>query len=431
MLKEATELADGLLEFIDNSPVSYYAVKNIKDKLVSNGYIELCEGSKWELKNGSSYFTIRNNSSLIAFTIGSENPWESGFKIVGAHTDSPQLKLKNESAIKSAGVLKVSVEAYGGGINSTWLDRDLSLAGRVTIDNNGKLENRLVDFNRAIGTIPNLAIHLNRDANKGFEYNKQNHLPVILFGDISDEIDEKTVIKEIVSKEISVNKEDILEMDLFFYDNQKGSYIGFNKDIVAVGRLDNLAMCHSILEGMTKVDAGKSTQIGVFFDNEEIGSRTLQGADSNYLSSILERIVFSLGGNYEDNLRARHHSFLISADGAHALHPNFMDKHDKAYSPILNNGPVIKLSANFRYATTAESAAYFIQLCNSIQIPYQKLANRSDVPSGSTIGPMSSASLGIKAIDVGNPMFAMHSIRESQGVMDHYYMTKVLSEFYK
>lgn len=431
MLKEATELANGLLDFIDNSPVSYYAIKNIKDKLQNNGFVELNEGSKWELKNGSSYFITRNDSSLIAFTLGTENPWESGFKIVGAHTDSPQLKLKNESASKSAGVLKVSVEAYGGGINSTWLDRDLSLAGRVTVDNNGQIESRLVDFKRAIGTIPNLAIHLNRDANKGFEYNKQNHLPVILYGDVSEDIDEKTIIKEIVSKEISVEKEDILEMDLFFYDNQNGSLIGLNKDIIAVGRLDNLAMCHSILEGLVESKVSNITKLGVFFDNEEVGSRTLQGADSNFLPSILDRIVFNLGGNYEDCLRARHHSFLISADGAHAIHPNFMDKHDKDYAPLLNKGPVIKLSANFRYATTAESAALFIKLCNSLNIPFQKLANRSDVPSGSTIGPMSSAILGINTIDVGNPMFAMHSIRESQGVLDHYYMTQVLTEFYK
>lgn len=431
MLEDAKKSSDSLLEFINNSPVSYYAIENIKKTLKDKGYIELSEGDKWELLNGGRYYTTRNNSSLISFEVGNKNPWETGFKIVGAHTDSPQLKVKNESVSKANGVVKVTTECYGGGINSTWLDRDLSLAGRVVVNNDNGIENRLVDFKRAVGSIPNLAIHLNRDANKGFEYNKQNHLLVILFGQIDDDIDEKALLKNLVAKELGIGSEDILEMDLFFYDNQPGGYIGFNQDIIAVGRLDNLAMCHAILESVTSSSGSDSTKVAVFYDNEEIGSRTYQGADSNYLGAILDRVTFSLGGDSEDKLRARHHSFLISADGAHAIHPNFSDKHDPAYAPQVNKGPVIKLSANFRYATTAESAGFFINLCNNAGIPYQKLANKSDIPSGSTIGPMSSASLGIRAIDIGSPMFAMHSIRESQGVLDHHYMIKVLTEFYK
>lgn len=427
---EAKKLAQDLLTFIDQSPVSYFAVANMIIELEKNGYCALNEGNKWQLELGRKYYVQRNSSAIIAFQLGTKNPWETGFNIVGAHTDSPHLKLKNESLGKSAACLKVSVESYGGGINSTWLDRDLSLAGRVSVNSKNGVESRLVDFKRAVGSIPNLAIHLNSEANSGFEYNKQSHLPVILFGG-DNEIDEKTYLKDLVATELGVEAESILEMDLFFYDTQKGAIIGLDQDIVATGRLDNLAMCHCIYQGLLATDNPQQTNIGAFFDNEEIGSRTMMGADSNYLSALLDRINFSLGGDLEDGLRAKHHSFLISADGAHALHPNFTEKHDKSYAPLVNRGPVIKLSANFRYATTATSAAKFINLCNKVNVPYQKMANRSDLPSGSTVGPTTSASLGINTIDVGNPMFAMHSIRESQGILDHYYMTKVLTEFYK
>lgn len=436
MNTQAETVAQQLLTFIDNSPVSYFAVKNLIEELQENGYQALNEGDKWDLKTGAKYYIERNESALIAFQLGSQLPWQSGFNIAGAHTDSPHLKLKNESLSKSAGCLKVSVETYGGGINSTWLDRDLSLAGRISINTENGVESRLVDFKQAIGFIPNLSIHLNRDVNSGFEYNKQKHLEVVLLADATD-IDLDTYLKEIIAKQANVDSDTILEMDLFFYDTQKGALIGLDKSIISSARLDNLAMCHSIQHALlnhhkeSDNTTSKQTNIAAYFDNEEIGSRTLMGADSNYLSSLLERIVFSLGGNLEDNFRAKHKSFLISADGAHALHPNFAEKHDKAYAPLLNKGPVIKMSANFRYATTATTAGAFINLCNNANVPYQKMANRSDLPSGSTIGPTTSATLGINTIDVGNPMLAMHSIRESQGTLDHYYMSKVLTAFYK
>lgn len=429
MINNSLELANDLISFIDRSPVSYFAVQNIITDLEIEGYVQLSEGDKWDLKHDGRYYIQRNLSSIIAFQIGSKMPWDSGFNLVGAHTDSPLLKVKNESLTKSCGCLKLNVEAYGGGINSTWLDRDLSIAGKITIEGDNGLESRLIDFKRSLGSIPNLAIHLNRDVNKGFEYNKQNHLAIILQSNI-DELEDDIHLKDIIESEFSIKKDKILEMDLYLYDTQKGSLHGLKNDLISIGKLDNLSMCHSILMGLTNSDSSESTKIGAFFDNEEIGSRTMQGADSNFLSSILDRIVFSLGGNLEDSLRSRYHSYLISADGAHACHPNFMDKHDSVYAPKINKGPVIKLSANFRYATTADSAAKFIQICNKNKIPFQKMANRSDVPSGSTIGPMSSASLGIEAVDVGIPMFAMHSIRESQGVLDHLYMTNVITSFY-
>lgn len=429
MHKEATILANDLLSFIDASPVSYFAVANMIKALESSGYRSLNESDKWTLELGGKYYLQRNSSALLAFQLGTQYPWESGFNIVGAHTDSPHLKLKNESLSQSAGCLKVSVETYGGGIHNTWLDRDLSLAGRIAINGENGVESRLVDFKRAVGSIPNLAIHLNREINSGFEYNAQSHLPVILSGS-TPAIDEKGYLKTLVAAQAGVDADSILEMDLFFYDTQKGALIGLAKDLIAVARLDNLAMCHCIYNSLIGADNPQQTNIGAFFDNEEVGSRTMMGADSNYLPTLLERIIFSLGGNLEDGLRAKHLSFFISTDGAHAVHPNFTEKHDKSYAPLINQGPVIKLSANFRYATTAVTAGQFINLCHKAGVPYQKLANRSDLPSGSTIGPASSAALGIQTVDVGNPMFAMHSIRESQGILDHYYMSKVLQTFF-
>lgn len=421
-------LAEDLIGFINRSPEAFHAVANIKTELDNAGFKQLNEGDIWDLNPGEKYYIERNNSAIISFVLGTEKPWDTGFNIVGAHTDSPLLKVKNESLKRDGGFLKLNIETYGGGINSTWLDRDLSIAGRVTLLKDGVISNRLIDFKRNIGIIPNVAIHLNRDANKGFEYNKQQHLSVVLSTELQEDIKE-IHFKDIITKEFGINREEIIEMDLYLYDTQKGCISGLDRDLISIGRLDNLAMCHSILKAMITKDNLKSSAIGVFYDNEEIGSMTMQGADSNYLNSTIERIIFSSGGTLEDSYRSRTKSFMISADGAHALHPNFSDKHDPAYSPKVNMGPVIKISANYRYATTSVSATRFISLCREVEVPYQKMANRSDIPSGSTIGPMSSASLGIEAIDVGNPMLAMHSIRESQGVLDHYYMTKVLSHF--
>ncbi|MGL1891759.1 MAG: M18 family aminopeptidase [Spirochaetaceae bacterium] len=429
MEKESKILANELLKFIDASPVSYFAVKNMITELEEAGYKMLNEGDKWKLEDDGKYYIQRNLSSLIAFNIGSSKPWDTGFKIAGAHTDSPLLKAKNESLEKKAGCLKLNVEPYGGGIINTWLDRDLSLAGKITVETKNGIVSQLIDFKKPIGTIPNLAIHLNREVNKGFEYNKQTHLNVVLHGGV-DSFEDDITLKAIVAKEFNIDVDTILEMDLYFYDTQNGSLTGLNEDMISIGKLDDLSMCHAITKSLLDSKETNSTKIAVFFDNEEVGSNTMMGADSNFLSSLLERIIFSTGGDLEDLLRAKNKSFLISADGAHAGHPNFLDKHDSSYTPIINKGPVIKLSANFRYATTSESAAKFISLCKKTDVPYQKIANRSDVPSGSTIGPMSSASLGIETVDVGNPMFAMHSIRESQGVLDHYYMTKVLTEFF-
>ncbi len=427
MKKAAKTLAKDLISFIDNSPTAFHASAVLKERLKKAGFKELKEDESWSLTEGEGYFIERNNSAIAAFRMGKKAPWESGFRIAGAHTDSPALKVKPLSESVQKGMAKVGVEVYGGPIVGTWLDRDLSIAGRVMVKNGDEMKSVLVDFKKPVATVPNLAIHMNREVNKGFEYNKQTHLPAIL-GAAKE--DEKEILKGMMAKQLDVDPSDIGEYDLYLYDVQPGTLLGRDEEYVCIGRIDNLAMCHSVVQALIDSKPSDATQIGMFFDNEEIGSRTLQGADSTFTRGLLERIVAVEGGKGDDIFRAIAKSFLVSADGAHAFHPNFPDKHDAGYAPVLNGGPVIKISANYRYATTAESASVFEEMCKKHDIPCQKMINRSDMPSGSTIGPMSSAHLSMKAVDVGNPMLAMHSVRETAGVMDHYYMTKVITSFF-
>ncbi len=434
MKKEALVLADDLITFIDNSPTVFHSVTEIENRLVNGGFSPLNESDKWNIKNGGKYFVSRNNSSIVAFVLGRKKVWESGFRIVGAHTDSPSLKIKTNGASIKGGILRVSVEPYGGGINSTWLDRNLSIAGRIVIENkSGENESVFVDFKDPVAFVPNQAIHMNREVNKGFEYNKQNHLQALI-SCVPEDKDAKPadVFKNIIAEKSNIDAESIVDMELYLYDVQKGLICGMNKEFLSASRIDNLAMCHSNVEAMINADGqNDKTSVAVFFDNEEIGSRSIQGADSSFFRDILDRISIVTGGNPEDSYRSRALSFSISADGAHAHHPNFIDAHDPCYAPIINNGPVIKISANCKYTTTSETSGIFKKLCKDLDVPVQELINRSDVPSGSTIGPISSSLTGIKSIDVGSPMFAMHSIRETCGVLDHYYMTEVLKKFLK
>lgn len=421
------ELSDDLLRFIDASKSVYHATAQITDRLEAAGFICLDEKSSWNLESGNDYYIIRNSSAVVAFKMGSQPFIDAGFHIAGAHTDSPGLKLKADSFIQKHGYATVTTEVYGGPIVSTWLDRSLTIAGKVMLNDNNTLVEKLINFEHPIATIPNLAIHLNRDVNDGFKYNKQDHLSVIIDAPLAEKVSSLT---ELLANHLNVDKNQIMEADLFLTDTQPPHYTGINQQLISSPKIDNLAMCHSILTSLIESAPCKGTSIGVFYDNEEVGSQTLQGAASSFFKDILERIVLCSGGSKEDFYRTTASSFQISADGAHAIHPNFTDKHDKAYAPQINKGPVIKLNANYRYATTSESASRFIQLCQAVDVPYQKMANRSDMPSGSTIGPISSAATGIQTVDVGNPMLAMHSIREVSGVFDHYLMTKILKEFF-
>lgn len=420
------ELAVDLKGFLDKSPTAFQATDLIVKVLLDNGFSKLSEGDKWDLQAGGKYFVVRNDSAVIAFINGKEKPGESGFKISGAHTDSPALKVKVASETKVKNYHKVFVEVYGGPIINTWFDRELSLAGRVSYLENNQVKSTNIYLDRPIGIIPNLAIHLNRGVNKGLEINKQTELPVLL-----GTSDQDSFLDDLIAKECKIDKENILDYDLFFIPFEKALIYGIDDQLISSGRLDDLAMCHAILKALLATQDNKSTIVATFYDNEEIGSQTLQGANSSFLEMILNRINFAWGGDLEDYARAIAKSFQISADQAHALHPNYVSKHDSNYAPQLNKGPVVKFSANYRYATNSESSSYFMSICKKLDIPCQKMINRSDMPSGSTIGPVSSATSSIKTVDIGNPMFAMHSTRETMGTLDQYYIVEVLKEFNK
>ena len=421
---DKTEIALDLKNFLDVSPTAFQATDEIVKRLLNAGFTQLNEADKWDLKPNGKYFLTRNSSAVIAFVNGAKKPSESGFKISGGHTDSPALKVKIGSETKFLNYHKVFVEVYGGPIVNTWFDRELSLSGRVTYSVDGVIKSKNIFIDRPVGIIPNLAIHLNRGVNKGLEINKQNELPVLL--GVSDK---PAYLEELIANEINVKKEDVLDYDLFFIPFEKTIIHGIDSELLSSGRLDDLAMCHAILLGLEATQNNSSTVVGAFYDNEEIGSQTLQGANSSFLQMILNRINYCWNGTPEEYAMAIERSFLISADQAHAVHPNYIGKHDRNYAPVINGGPVIKSSANYRYASTSESSAYFMNLCKKADVPYQRIISRSDMPTGSTIGPVSSSTLSIRTVDIGNPMFAMHSTKETMGTMDQYYIVKVFKEF--
>jgi aspartyl aminopeptidase len=424
------DFVNDLMVYLDRSPTMFQAAAESIRRLEAAGFTRLEETAAWKLKAGGRHFVVRNETAVAAFVLPKSLPQAPAFHIAGAHTDSPCLKVKPESEGVAAGCVRVAVEVYGGPIHSTWLDRPLSLAGRAMVRGaGGQAEMRLLDLQKPVAVIPNLAIHLNRDVNTAFEYNKQNHLPLVL----GNAADAKTrVLRQLAAKALGLKTADaILELDLYAYDCQTAQRTGAAGEFISSGRLDNLAACHAILAALAKAaPAPGCIALGILFDNEEIGSQTPMGADSSFLKTLLERIVLGCGGDREGLLRSLAGSFLISNDAAHAIHPNFTDKHDGAYAPTVNGGPVIKLNANFRYATTAATAAVFADLCRQAKVPCQRLVNRSDLPAGSTIGPVTSASLGIRGVDVGIPMWAMHSCRETAGTRDHAAMRDVLKLFF-
>lgn len=424
-----------LMQFLNASPTAYQAAEQLESKLTSKGFSKLDETTEWKLKAGGKYFITRNQSSVIAFIIGSKNPNLTGFRMAAAHLDSPLLKIKPDAVKQEKNYMKLFVELYGSPIISTWLDRELSVAGRVMVKASGKDKSKehyiskLVNLVTPLAIIPNAAIHLNREVNKGFEYNPQTHLTAIMQA-MGKENKPKS-IKELVAAALKEKTQNIGEMDLFLYDPTPARRIGIDAELLCSGRLDNLAMSHAILESFVNSKTSEVTNMAIFYDHEEIGSSTLSGASSSFTSDILNRINLAMGLTTEQSMISFRKSFLISTDMAHAVHPNFAEKHDSAYVPLLNHGPVIKMNSSQRYATTAESCAFFEAICESVKVPYQKIINRSDMPSGSTIGPIVSSKLSIPTIDIGNPMLAMHSIRETIGVYDHEYLIKALIHYYK
>lgn len=431
-MTEELRYAEELIDFIYKSPTAFHAVDNIKESLKVDGFVELKEEEKWNLKKGGKYYTTKNDSALIAFTVGEGQVEEEGFKIVGAHTDSPTFRVKPNGEIISEGnYLKLNTEVYGGLIRSTWMDRPLSIAGRLVVKGENPLYpvTKLVNINKPILIIPSLAIHMNREANSGGELNLQKDtLPLVAM--ITEELEKENVLLKTLSKELNIPQEDIIDFDLFLYEFEKGAIVGLNQEFISSGRLDDLQMVHAGIEAIKKAPITKGINVMVCFDNEEVGSSTKQGADSDMLANVLERIVLCLGKGKEDFFRALSKSFIISADNAHAVHPNSPEKADPTNRPIINKGPVIKINANCAYTSDADSSAVYETICTMEKIPVQRFVNRSDARGGSTIGPISSTHINIRSVDIGNPTLAMHSIRELAGVKDHTYVTKSFVRFY-
>jgi aspartyl aminopeptidase len=417
-----------LLDFIDASPSPWHVVETSAERLSNLGFKVLYESEAWQLENGGRYFVTRGGSSIIAFTIGHNPLPTSGFNMIGAHTDSPGLRLKPHAAFSSDGLIRIGVEVYGGPILATFADRDLSIAGRVNVRSAQGFETRLVKFEKPVLRLPNLAIHMNREVNdKGLKFNKQTELP-LLFGESADGVEADTQFLEKIANLLKVNVKDIINFDLNVFDTQKGVIWGANQEFIANSQLDNLASCHAALSALLANEKPNNTAICALFDHEEVGSESATGASGSFLADIVERISLHL--NKEEKLRALAHSFFISADMAHAFHPNHASSYEPCHHVHINKGPVIKMNANQRYATDSESAARFIGLCEQAGVPYQHYAHRSDLGCGSTIGPIVASRLGVSSVDVGSPMWAMHSIRESAGILDHAYMIKVLTSYY-
>ena len=430
-MRKAPKNIQDLLEFIDRSPTPFHAVNEMKNILTQQGYKKLNESDVWNLESGGKYFLTRNDSSLIAFVVGTQTKMASGFKIIGAHTDSPNLKLKPNSLYDKNGYLQLGVEVYGGVLLTTWTDRDLSLAGRVIIKGKKQPQSKLIRFDDPLLRIPQLAIHLNRDVNeKGLTLNKQNHLPPI-FSLAGKKNLTKDLLEKMVAQKLKCKPADILSLELSLYDTQPGSTGGAEGEFIFSSRLDNLASCHAGLQALIE-SKGKDpmTRVIAFYDHEEVGSDSAQGAGSPFLKDVLERLTLDSETSRETFFRSMANSFFISADMAHAVHPNYSEKHDSRHMPIINGGPVIKCNSNQRYATEGVSSAWFESLCKKAGVPVQKFVVRTDLGCGSTIGPITAANLGIRTVDVGNPMLSMHSIREMAGTQDHLPLIKAFKLFF-
>ena len=434
-----SQLVKRLADFVDASPTAYHAADSMAAALAARGARRLDERGEWRLEPGAAYFVQRSGSALVAFRTGLRPPQEAGFALAGAHTDSPALKARLEKALTGKGMDRVAVEVYGGPIVSSWLDRPLSLAGRVALRlADGSVESRLVNLARPVGVVPDLAIHLNREVNKGFEYNAQNHLPVLLSaqppaapGAGAAPAPQASPALALVARELGVEPAAILGADLFFVDAQRVTVLGPSSELVNGPRLDDLIGCHAVLEAFLDAAPAGHGQVACFLDNEEVGSRTAQGADSSFLRDLLGRICALSGCGTQDFYRALASSFCVSVDVAQAFHPSYAEKYDEQYAPVINGGPAVKSNANYRYATDAETEARFRLLCEDAGAACQKYMSRADIAPGSTIGPMGSSLTGIPTVDVGAPLLSMHAIRETAGSRDHEAMTAAMGALFR
>ena len=413
-----------LFKFIENSPSCFHAIKTITEELKNEGFVEIKEKDTWQIEQGKKYYVTRNLSSVIAFKIP-QNDFKS-FNIVASHSDSPTFKIKENAEIEVKNkYVKLNTEKYGGMICSTWFDRPLSIAGRILVKENNAVKTHLVNIDKDLVIIPNLAIHMNREVNDGYKYNAQiDMLP--LYGDNSS----KGSLMKTIAKEAEVEEESILDTDLFLYNRMNGTKIGSNEEYISSPRLDDLECAFTSLSAFLSENTSNSASVYCVFDNEEVGSGTKQGADSTFLYDVLRRINISLGKTEEDYYRLISSSFMVSADNAHALHPNYTDKSDPTNKVYMNDGIVIKYNANQKYTTDAVSASIFKSICDSVDVPYQTFTNRSDILGGSTLGNISNAHVSLNTIDIGLAQLAMHSTYETAGAKDVTYMIDAIKAFY-
>ena len=423
-------LVNGLMSFIDQSPSMFHAADTVIQQLESNGFSYLDASSNWNLEVNGKYYVTSNQSAVIAFVVNSTNVEQEGFKIIGAHTDVPCFKIKPNPQMTTENYVKLNTEIYGGPILNTWLDRPLSAAGRVALksDNILKPTIKLVDLERPLLIIPNLAIHMNRDVNNGIKLNAQKEtLPIVSY--VQEKLEGNVLLQEVAQK-LQVEPSDILEMDLFLYPTEKSCQVGLNEEFISASRLDDLSMVYGGLHALLNADSSCGINVLACFDNEEVGSTSKQGANSPFLSNTLERITLSLHKSREDYLRALACSFIISADVAHLLHPNYPEKSDPTNKVLPGHGPAIKLTAGCSYTTDSDSFGVFAHLCDRHQIPYQVFVNRSDERGGSTIGPITASHVAIRSIDIGAPMLSMHSARELMASIDFVHTTSAMLAFY-
>lgn len=426
-------MIDRLLTFLDASPVNFLAVKNIVDKLEDAGF--KCIDPTLPIGNikpGDKIYVTKNDSSVYAFHIGNKSLAEEGFNMICAHCDSPTFRIKPNAEITGDGnIVKLNTEVYGGPILSTWFDRPLTIAGRVIVKSNDVMSPKtmLLHIKRPLLQISNLAIHFNRQVNDGVKLSRQKDMLPIL-GIVNDQLEKGNMLINLICEELKINKNDILDFDLYLADATPACTFGIHNEFISSGRLDDLSMCYAGLEALIASPCSDKTKVLAIFDNEETGSLTKQGAGSPFLASIIKRIAMAQGGNEESFWQAVERAFMISADNAHAWHPNYSEKYDPTNHPVLGGGPVIKFNAAQKYASDAVSAAIFASICNEAKVPCQRFVNHSDVAGGSTLGNILAASIPLRGVDMGNAILAMHSCRETGSTADHIYTVKAFTQFY-
>lgn len=414
----------GLFEFIEESPSQFHVVANERQRFLDAGFVELSEAKEWKLELGKNYFVTRNGSSILAFRMPKAE--YKSFMIMASHSDSPSFRIKEMPEMKEGHYVKLNTEKYGGMLMAPWFDRPLSIAGRAIVKTKNGIETKLVNLDKDLCMLPSLAIHMNREANDGYKYNAQKDmLPLV-------SMDEDFNLKKLVAESLSVKEDEILGSDLFLYNREPGKVWGAKDEFISIRRLDDLQCSYSSMMGLLNAKNSESAvQIHVTFDNEEVGSGTKQGADSTFLYDALVRINEAMGGNNSTLLTAIANSFMVSADNAHALHPNYPEKSDPTNKVFMNEGVVIKFNANQKYMTDGLAFGIFTELCNKAKVPYQTFVNRSDVAGGSTLGNISNAHVSINGVDIGLAQLAMHSCYETAGVKDTEYLLKIATIFYE